>query len=192
MKDQDRSKAELIGVLADLRQRVKELEAIEGKYIELKERAEPLGITAPDPGGPESRETAISEDDSARPTILVVDDNDTFREFIINALKSYGYQVLSASGSAEALHVLQQANGAVRLLIIDVVMPDGGGSELAQKVTAIYPEAKVVFMSGYTDEILVHSDVQEVIESNTAFIQKPFLTEDLLKMVREELSESDS
>lgn len=192
MKDQDRSKAELISVLADLRQRVKELEAIEGKYIELKERAEPLGITACDSAEQKCAKTAITEDDCVRATILVVDDNETFREFVTNALRSYGFEVLSASGSAEALHLLQQANGVVRLLIIDVVMPEGSGREFAQQAMAIYPEAKVVFMSGYTDEILVHSDVQDVIESNTAFIQKPFLTEDLLKIVRKELGESDS
>jgi DNA-binding NtrC family response regulator len=124
-----------------------------------------------------------------RATVLVVDDNDIFRKFMQEALRNEGYTVYAAESSAEALGILEDTGERVNLMISDIVMPEGGGSELYKNVKAAYPHIKVLFVSGYTDEILIHNDVQEVIESKVAFLQKPFHVSDFLKKVKQELDE---
>lgn len=185
MDDRNKTKAQLMEALAVLRGRVRDLEAVERKYEALKEKIRRLrGVV-----GDERKETPFAPARKGRApiTVLVVDDNDVFRDFIVSALSVHGYKVLAAGGSAEALQVMDKHARPVDLIIADVVMPKVSGSELVKKVKVRYPKVKVIYISGYTDDILIHSDVQEVIESDAAFLQKPFLTEDLLKSVRKEL-----
>ncbi|MDX9786918.1 MAG: response regulator [Desulfobacterales bacterium] len=189
MKDQDKTKVQLIGELETLRQQVRALEAVEKKYNALEAKLRLLREFADDQQDNDALETPSDKRPDA--TVLVVDDNEIFRLYITNALSHHGYTVLEAEGSDEALQVLENAETPVDLIVVDVVMPGVGGSELVQTVKAMYPKVKVLFMSGYTDEILVHSDVQAVMESNVAFLQKPFLTGELLKKVRNELDKAD-
>lgn len=81
--------------------------------------------------------------------VLVVEDDDSVRRFVTSLLESLGYRVLSASGAAQAMRKVSQPGVKLALLVTDVVMPDMGGPELAKKIRAIHPHAKVLLMSGY-------------------------------------------
>ena len=124
----------------------------------------------------------------ARPkeTILVVEDNDLVRELICSVLGHAGYRILEARNGAHALRVYQEFAGTVHLLVTDVVMPGMmSGRELAQRLTALSPNLKVLYLSGYTDNTIVH---RGVLEPGIAFLQKPFTADVLTEKVRQVLS----
>ena len=115
-------------------------------------------------------------------TILLVEDQDEVRQFTSTVLREYGYVVLQASGGEEAL----AACGAQRvdLLLTDVVMPKMSGTDLAAQVRSLQPLVKVLFMSGYSVDVLSwRADATD----GAAFIQKPFAREELAAKVRESL-----
>lgn len=185
METGKKSKKELIAEIKTLLLRIEELEAVERKYRALTEMIQLLA------GQVLAQSTSVSAIQTSpaadRATVLVVDDNDIFRKFMREALQDNGYTVYAAESSAQALHILEEAGETVDLMVADVVMPEGSGRELYQQVKATYPHIKVLFVSGYTDEIIVHTDVQDVIESKVAFMQKPFHVADLLKKIEQEL-----
>jgi two-component system, cell cycle sensor histidine kinase and response regulator CckA len=92
------------------------------------------------------------------------------------------YRVLAAAGGPEALQLAASHDGLIHLLITDVVMPRMSGTELARRLIARRPELRVLYTSGYTEDAVVH---QGVLEPRTAFLQKPFAVEVLLRKVRE-------
>jgi CheY-like chemotaxis protein len=99
-------------------------------------------------------------------------------------LDGLGYTVLAAAGTAEAI-TLAEAHGAkIHLLITDVVMPEMNGRDLAARLQKLYPDLKVLFMSGYTANVIAHHGV---LENGVHFIQKPFSRRDLAARVREAL-----
>jgi CheY-like chemotaxis protein len=99
-----------------------------------------------------------------------------------DVLSEAGHQVISAGNGRAALRMLEQHRDRIDLLITDVVMPEMGGPELAAHLASSRPDLAVLYMSGYTDHALLH---RGVIEQGTAFLQKPFLPEALLKKVDE-------
>ena len=103
-------------------------------------------------------------------TILVAEDEPGVRKLVRETLAQFGYTVLQAANGHEALSILQQT-GPVDLLLTDVMMPLMGGRELAERVIALWPATKVVYMSGYTDDTLAFSALPR---PDAAFIQKPF------------------
>ncbi|HEY1068173.1 MAG TPA: PAS domain S-box protein, partial [Pirellulales bacterium] len=117
-------------------------------------------------------------------TILLVEDEDAVRTIARIALESRGYQVLTASRGREALELVDDYEGAIHLLVTDVVMPEMGGRQLAAEVLARRPETRIMYMSGYTDDLMLHSDV---LDPAAAFLQKPFTPLSLTKKVREVL-----
>jgi CheY-like chemotaxis protein len=180
-----KSKKELIAEIKTHLLRIEELEAVERKYRALTEKIQRLAgqvvvqnASAPAIDVPPVAETA---------TVLVVDDNDIFRKFMREALQDNGYTVYAAESAAQALNILEDTGEKVDLMVADVVMPEGSGRELYQQVKTVYPHIKVLFVSGYTDEIIVHTDVQDVIESKVAFMQKPFHVAELLQKIEQEL-----
>lgn len=118
-------------------------------------------------------------------TILVVEDEEGVRSLICDVLSQLGYQVLEASGSAEALHHASQHPGTIHLMVTDVVMPHMGGRELAQRMASLRPRMRVLYISGYTDDAVVRHGVQE---SRMAFLQKPFSPSKLGHKIREVLT----
>jgi PAS domain S-box-containing protein len=126
---------------------------------------------------------------SGHETILVVEDDGGLRPLIIDVLKMYGYQVLEARDGDEALRICQDHEGPIHLMVTDVVMPRMSGRLLAEQVAPLYPQMQVLFMSGYTDDAIVHHGV---LHEDTAYIQKPFSPDDLAKKVREVLATSFS
>jgi two-component system, cell cycle sensor histidine kinase and response regulator CckA len=121
-------------------------------------------------------------------TILLVEDEEQVRAVARGILLRLGYQVLEASTPEDAVQASVRHAGAIDLLLSDVVMPQMSGPELARALAPMRPSMKVLFMSGYTDDSVVHHGL---LESGVAFLQKPITLETLGKKVRQSL-ESDA
>ena len=117
-------------------------------------------------------------------TVLLVEDEDMVRKLASELLAETGYRVLEANGGEAAIHLGKKHKERIDLLITDVVMPKLSGKEVAQQLQAIHPETKVLFMSGYTDEAIVHHGI---VDSGIAFIQKPFSERALAQKIRDVL-----
>jgi signal transduction histidine kinase/ActR/RegA family two-component response regulator len=114
-------------------------------------------------------------------TVLVAEDQPEVRRLAVEALRRAGYEVLEAGSGLEALEVARRHAGEVHLLLTDVVMPQMSGQELAGRLAAAKPEVKVLYMSGYTENAIVHHGV---LDEGIAFVPKPFTPDDLLRRVR--------
>ncbi|HWP34371.1 MAG TPA: response regulator, partial [Thermodesulfobacteriota bacterium] len=117
-------------------------------------------------------------------TVLLVEDDAAVRALAAEVLRQGGYTVLEASSGDEALAVAQTHAGPIALVLTDLVMPGGRGSEVAQRLAALRPGLRVLYMSGYTARGVVHHGL---LEAGTAFLAKPFAPADLLRKVREVL-----
>ena len=117
-------------------------------------------------------------------TVLIVEDDDGLRKLAQEVLQSYGYRILAAENGEEALMVGNEHEGPIHLLLTDVVMLKMGGREAANRLQPLYPQMKVIYMSGYTDNAIVHHGV---LAPELNFIQKPFTPEGLARKVREAL-----
>ena len=118
-----------------------------------------------------------------RETILLVEDEFIVRNLISNILKHYGYTVIESENGEKALEVRAQCSEQpVDMLITDVVMPGISGRVLADRLQSVYPEMKVLYISGYTDDAIVRHGV---LDHGIPFLQKPFAPKDLAKKVRE-------
>lgn len=115
-------------------------------------------------------------------TIFVVDDDPTIVKYIEDVLTALGYRLLCANSSREATDLIETMDENVDLLLTDVIMPDMNGPELAEKLRAKWPEIKVVFMSGYTDDIIVR---QGVLEPGVILFDKPLMPDMLANRLRE-------
>ena len=118
--------------------------------------------------------------------ILVVEDERRLRELAGRFLKKAGYNVTTAGDGEEALKLYLELNRDFHLLLTDIVMPGMSGKELADELDKISPELKVLFMSGYTDDIILSHGVSQ---KDTHFLAKPFTSAALLETVRAVLDE---
>jgi len=119
-------------------------------------------------------------------TILLVEDQKELRELVSQMLEMNGYTVVAAGEGLEALEICKQHTGSIHLMLSDVVMPQMGGRELAQRLASLRPSMKVLYMSGYTSNAIVHHGI---LDPGTAFLQKPFTPDGLARKVREVLDE---
>ena len=117
-------------------------------------------------------------------TILVVEDDDMIRNLVQKVLRANGYTVLVAANGGEAERVSGQHEGAIHLLMTDVVLPGLNGREVARRMVAARAGIRVLYLSGYTDDAIVHHGV---LDSGVAFLQKPFTPAVLGRKVREVL-----
>jgi len=117
-------------------------------------------------------------------TVLLVEDEGQLRVLARDILRGAGYQVLDAPNAAEALRAAERHAGPIHLLLTDVVMPHGGGRELARRLGATRPRVRVLFMSGYTDDAIVQ---QSGVDPGISFLPKPITPDALLRKVRETL-----
>ena len=120
-------------------------------------------------------------------TILIVDDEEPLLRVAKRILESAGYTSLTATSGAEALRLAERVGGTLHLLITDVVMPEMGGPELAARLVALHPETRVLYSSGYSDDVLLRDAVQD---RSTMLIGKPYSTQELRRTVREALDRS--
>ena len=100
-------------------------------------------------------------------------------------LKDCGYTVLEAAGGEEAIRICKQHENPIHLMLTDVVMPGMSGREMARRLADVHPEMGVLYMSGYTDDAIVHHGV---LDPDTPFLEKPFTPDALARKVREVLN----
>ena len=119
-------------------------------------------------------------------TVLLVEDDKMVREMTTAMLKTIGYTVLVAETPSDALSLCTKQDTPIDLLITDVVMPEMSGPELRDMIKASRPDIKVLFMSGYTSNVIVHHGV---LEEGVHFIQKPFSMNDLARKIHHALGD---
>jgi two-component system, cell cycle sensor histidine kinase and response regulator CckA len=117
-------------------------------------------------------------------TVLLVEDEPTILNMTQGMLEKLGYQVLATGTSSEALKLAEKQTGSIHLVITDVVMPEMNGLDLVNQLRIFCPDIKVIFMSGYTPNVIAH---RGVLPDGVNFIQKPFYKKDLATKVREAL-----
>jgi CheY-like chemotaxis protein len=115
-------------------------------------------------------------------TVLLVEDDEHVRKAALRILEQAGYRVLIASNGGEALRHAENEPGVIDLMLTDVIMPGISGRDLAERMQQLRPELRVLFMSGYTDDAIIHHGV---LAEGVALLQKPFTRESLLDKVRE-------
>jgi len=113
-----------------------------------------------------------------------VEDEARVRKLIVGVLASQGYTVVEATRGEEALRLCKARRGAIDLAVLDVVMPEMSGPDLAREIAPSCPGMRLLYISGYTDEAVLHHGIPQ---SGVAFLQKPFLPDALLRKVREVL-----
>jgi PAS domain S-box-containing protein len=114
-------------------------------------------------------------------TILLVEDEEVVRQLSERMLNEWGYDVLTAANGGEALLKVEKATKPIDLLLTDVIMPHMDGKELYQRLRRVQPDLKVLFMSGYTADIIAEHGIWD---QDTPFLQKPFSIKSLAKAVR--------
>jgi PAS domain S-box-containing protein len=115
-------------------------------------------------------------------TVLLVEDEEIVREPTRRMLARSGYAVMEAANAEDALELMRAHSGVIDLLLTDVVMPGRSGKDLSVDVLAQRPDTKVLFMSGYSENVIVH---QGVIDKGVNLIEKPFSVDDLLRRIRD-------
>jgi CheY-like chemotaxis protein len=117
-------------------------------------------------------------------TILLVEDEARVRKLIVDVLAAHGYHVLEATRGEEAIRLCRQHKGKIDLAVVDVVMPEMSGPDFVKQIARLCPDTRVLYISGYTDEAIVHHGIPQ---SGAAFLQKPFMPNALARKVREVL-----
>jgi DNA-binding NtrC family response regulator len=118
--------------------------------------------------------------------MLVVEDDPGIRALVRQVLEMAGYTVIEAGAPTEALEAAERHDRPIHLLLTDVVMPELTGRQLAGRLAGRRPGLAVLYMSGYTDDAIVHHGR---LDPDTAFLQKPFTPETLLRRVRDVLDQ---
>ncbi len=134
------------------------------------------------------RTTSSSRAPTGTEKILLVEDEAGVRKLSSTILRAQGYVVLEAASGDMALEVARSETGPIPLVVTDVVMPGMSGRELWDRLRALRPDSRVLFMSGYTDDVIARHGV---LEPGIAFLQKPFTPSGLAQKVREVLDADD-
>jgi two-component system, cell cycle sensor histidine kinase and response regulator CckA len=142
---------------------------------------------------PEATFVAASRPEGPRPepqksgteTILVVEDEPSVRALAARVLRDRGYKVLEAPDGSEALNIAREYKEEIHMVLTDVIMPGISGTVLVARLEHIRPGIKALYVSGYTDNAIVHHGI---LDSNVAFLQKPFTADSLVRKIREVLS----
>jgi len=119
-------------------------------------------------------------------TILIAEDEPDLRDLARIFLEGYGYKVLEAESAAQAIQTADSFEGSIDLLLTDVIMPGMSGRQLAESVMSRRPQTRIVYMTGYTDDMVVQ---HKVLEPGVKLLQKPFGKVELALKVRSTLDE---
>jgi CheY-like chemotaxis protein len=132
-------------------------------------------------------EPPVSRSAGVTATVLLVEDEAQLQTLMLRVLHQAGYRVLAASDPGEALHMSKTHEGNIDLLLTDVIMPTMNGRELADRIVGERPGIKVLYVSGYTQDVALHLGA-----SSASFLQKPVAPHELRKKVREMLAATES
>jgi DNA-binding response OmpR family regulator len=121
---------------------------------------------------------------SGTETLLIAEDEDMVRTFLTKIFEGQGYRVIAAGDGEEAVEKFRENMEDVSLILLDVIMPKKNGKEILEEVRMMKPGMKLIFISGYTANIMHEKGI---FEKDMDFITKPFLKDDLLRKVREVL-----
>jgi signal transduction histidine kinase len=146
-------------------------------YLPQATETVPAPVSGPEPPG----------DLHGRETVLLAEDDEGVRRLARQVLEEKGYTLLEARTGAEALDVAGQHPGPIHLLVADTVMPEMNGRELSQRLVRSRPGVKVLYVSGYSENVIVHHGV---LDPGIPFLQKPFTPPALLRKVREVLDQA--
>ena len=135
--------------------------------------------------GPGAMQPGGREGDDRSGTILLVEDSDVVRDVIARMLEEGGFTVLQASGGEEALAFARRGGLQIDLLLTDIVMPEVSGVELADRMERERPDVRILFMTGYAEEVVVN---EGILGKNRECIGKPFTQEQITRRVRKILS----
>lgn len=138
---------------------------------------------------PERPDVPLTTTPRGSEVVLLVEDEDVVRHLARAFLENRGYKVLEATHGGEGLALCRKHQEPIDLLLTDIVMPEMGGRELAEQAKPLHPEMKVLFVSGYTDDILIREGIKL---QGSPFLQKPFTLQALARMVREVLDSKDA
>jgi PAS domain S-box-containing protein len=132
-------------------------------------------------------EMAGSAKERASETILLVEDEPSLRDLVSHYLENAGYTVITAVDGEDGLKKAASNTGPIHILVTDVVMPSMGGRELAEQLRLNHPESRILFMSGYTDDVVIRRNISD---QHNFFIEKPFQLQSLSLKIREVLHSS--
>ena len=136
-----------------------------------------------------SAESADPTVDTGNHTVFVVEDDAAVRSLVVEVLQSFNYNVIEAETGDLAISLWPQIRDDVDLLLTDMVMPGMGGRELAQHLITMKPDLRVLFMSGFTDDVGILAGHEQ---GTSGFLQKPFTPEVLARTVRKILDAASS
>jgi len=131
--------------------------------------------------GPGAMQPGGRDRDGRSGTILLVEDSDVVRDVIARMLKEGGFTVLQASGGEEALALSRRGDAPIDLLLTDIVMPEMSGVELADRLERERPDMRILFMTGYAEEVVVN---EGILGKHRECIGKPFTGEQITRRVR--------
>ena len=120
-------------------------------------------------------------------TVLIVDDDPIIRKIVAEQIALFGFQPILAASGKEALQLAKKQT-QIDLLLTDIMMPEMNGVDLAKQFVTLYPETKILFMSGYICPSMAHYEIQE---SEHGFVQKPFTPKTLITKMRNVLKGPD-
>lgn len=119
-------------------------------------------------------------------TVLVIEDDEVVRKLVCETLSAHGYEVNEAQSGSDGIHFASSYDGALHLLLTDVVMPEMNGRQVYENIITIHPEIKVLYMSGYTDDVIDHHNIN--LDGKLNFLPKPFTVQQLMRKIRQVLS----
>jgi signal transduction histidine kinase len=137
-----------------------------------------------DSARPDSGDAMLQPVRGGTESILLVEDDPQLRSLLRDTLRDSGYAVLAAGDGNEALRLLEQHRGPLDIIVTDVIMPNMGGRQMVEQVVTTFPRAKVLYLSGYTDDAVVRHGI---LHDQVPFLQKPFTSVTLRRKVREVL-----
>ena len=123
-------------------------------------------------------------------TILIVDDNEGSREMVTEMVEELGHTAIAAASLQQALGVFATNPAAISLIISDIVMPGGGGPHLLKEIAKLSAATKMIFMSGYAGDEIVHDAVYQIRDSDAVFIKKPFTLTQLEPLIQSQLEDT--
>jgi len=164
MNDHDKSKQELIRELAALRRENHQLK-------------QAMAVAEP------------TSDPPSKKIIMVVDDNDNTRELVTDMMEELGHETIEAATAEDAIAIFSKDPDRIDLVISDIVMPEEDGPEMIEDILAIKKDIKVIFMSGYAEDEIVHDSVYRIQDSCAAFIKKPFTLTEIRSLIRDQIDQ---